>query len=70
MECVFCIYEFHYDKIENKYDNNWRLLFTDTDRLMCEIKAEGVYEDFSNNKGMFDFNNYSNKLSQNSIKSK
>ena len=40
-------YEFYYDYIKNKYCNNLRLLFTDTDSLMCEIKAVDVYEDFS-----------------------
>ena len=40
------IYEFHYDFIKNKYDNNSRILFTDTDSLMYEIKTEDVYEDF------------------------
>ena len=34
-----------YDK--NKYDNKSKLLFTDTDSLMYEIKTEDVYEDFS-----------------------
>ena len=28
---------------------------------MYEIKTEDVYEDFSNNKEMFDFSNYSTK---------
>ena len=28
---------------------------------MCEIKTEEVYEDFSNDKEMFDFTNYSTK---------
>ena len=54
------MYEFHYDYIKNKYDNS-RLLFTDTDSLMYEIKYEDVYEDFSNYKEIFDFNNYSTK---------
>ena len=36
-------------------------LFTDTDSLMYEIKTEDVYEDFSNNKEMFDSSNYSIK---------
>ena len=54
------MYEFHYDYIKNKYGNNSRLLFTDTDSLMYEIKTEDVYEDFSN-KEMFDFSNYSSK---------
>ena len=44
------MYEFHYDYIKNKYGNNSRLLFTDTDSLMYEIKTEGVYEGFSNDK--------------------
>ena len=55
------MYEFHYDYIKNKYGNNSRLLFTDTDSLMYEIKTEDVYEDFSNGKEMFDFSNYSPK---------
>ena len=44
------MYEFHYDYIKNKYDNKSKLLFTDTDSLMDEIKTEDVYEDFSSNK--------------------
>ena len=55
------MYEFHYDYIKNKYGNNSRLLFTDTDSLMYEIKTEDVYEDFSNDKEMFDSSNYSIK---------
>ena len=47
------MYEFHYDSIKNKYVNNSRLSFTDTDRLMYEIKTEDAYEDFSNDKEMF-----------------
>ena len=52
------MYEFHYDYIKNKYGNNSRLLFTDTDRLMYEIKFEDGYEAFSNDKEMLDFSNY------------
>ena len=53
------IYAFYYDYIENKYVNNSRLLFTETDSLMHGIKSEDVYEDFSNDKEMFGFSNYS-----------
>ena len=62
------MYELHYDYIKNKYDNKSKLLFTDTDNLMYEIKTEDVYKDFSSDKEMFDFRNYlkyyddSNKL--------
>ena len=55
------MYKFHYDYIKNKYGNNSRILFTATDSLMHEIKTQDVYEDFSNDKEMFDFNNYSTK---------
>ena len=53
------MYEFHYDYITNKYDNNSRLLITDTNSLMYDIKTEDVYEDFSKDKEMFGFSNYS-----------
>ena len=64
-----CILEvskvFHYDYIENKYGTNSRLLFTDNNSLMYEIKTGDVYEDFSKNKEMFDFSNYSAKSKYN-----
>ena len=53
------MYEFHYRYIINKYGNDSRPLFTDTDSLMYEIKTEDVYKNFSNEKEMFDFSNYS-----------
>ena len=42
--------EFHYDYIKNKYSDNSRLVFTDTNSSMYEIKIEDVYEDFSKDK--------------------
>ena len=57
------MYEFHCDYIKNKYRSNSKLLFTDTDSLMYEIKTEDVYEAFSSNNEMFDFIIYSiNKI--------
>ena len=55
------LYEFHYDYIKNKYDNKSKLLFKDTDSLMYEIKTGDVSENFSSNKEMYDFSNYSTK---------
>ena len=55
------MYKFHYDYIKDKYDNKSKLLFLDTDGVTHEIKTEDVYENFSNNKEMFDFNNCSTK---------
>ena len=55
------MYEFHYNYIKNEYDNKSELLFTNTDSLMYEIKTVDVHEDFSSNKEMFDFSNYSTR---------
>ena len=55
------MHKFHYDYIKSKYDNKSKLLFTDTNSLMYEMKTGDVYEDFSSNKKMFDFSNYSTK---------
>ena len=54
------MYEFHYDYIKNKYDSNSELLFTDSITIY-KIKAKDVYQDFSTDKEMFDFSNYSAK---------
>ena len=55
------MFEFHYDYIKNKYGNYSRLLFTDTDCLVNKIKTADICEDFSSNKEIFDFSNYSAK---------
>ena len=38
-----------------------RLLFKDTDSLVYEIETENIYDDFSQNKQVFDFSNYSSR---------
>ena len=45
--------------MKNKYGKNSRLLFTDTDNLMYEIKTIDDIEVFSEDKEMFSFSNYS-----------
>ena len=50
------MYEFHYKYIKSKFDA--KLLFTDTDSLVYEIKTEDVYEDFYRDKNLFDFSDY------------
>ena len=44
-----------------KYGIKSRLLFTDIDCLMYEIKTKDLYKDFSKDKDMFDFSSYSAK---------
>ena len=52
------MYDFHYNYIKEKYGNNAKLLFTDTDSLTYEIEAEDVYRDFWNDKDRFDNSDY------------
>ena len=46
----------HYNYMKSKFDA--KLLFTDTDSLVYEIKTEDVYEDFYQDKDLFDFSDY------------
>ena len=50
------IYEFHYLYIKSKF--NAKLLFTDTDSLIYEIKTKNVYEDFCEDNNVFHFSYY------------
>ena len=50
------MYEFHCKDIKSKFHTE--LLFPDTDSLVYEIKTEDVYEDFYQNKNLFDFSDY------------
>ena len=53
------MYEFHYKYIKKKYGDKARLLFTDTDSLMYEIKTEDFYKDISEDvKDRFDTSDY------------
>ena len=46
-------YELHYKYIKRKY--NAKLLLTDTDGLVYEIETKDFYEDFYEDKSLFDF---------------
>ena len=50
------MYEFHYIYLKSKFDA--KLLLTDTDSLVYEIKTEDVYEGFYQDKNLFDFSDY------------
>ena len=49
-------YECHYKYIKSKFDA--KLLLTSTDSLVYEIKTKDVYEDFYQDKNLFDFLDY------------
>ena len=53
------MYEFHYNYIKPKYGDNTKLIFTDTDSLMYEIKTEDFYKDINGDvKDRFDTSDY------------
>ena len=51
------MYQFHYDYVLKTF-NDIKLLFTDTDSLVYEIKGDNVYEQCFKDKHLFDFSGY------------
>lgn len=52
------MYDFHYNYMKAKYQDDVKLLFTDTDSLCYEVFCEDVYLDISKDSEYFDFSNF------------
>ena len=53
------MYDFYYNYLKQKYGDKVKLLFSDTDSLMCEIETEDFYKDISGDvKDRFDTSDY------------
>ena len=53
------MFNFHYNVMEPRYGTNIKLLYTDTDSLIYEIKTNDIYQDLATFPGdYFDFSNY------------
>ena len=53
------MYEFWYDYMKPKYDNNVKLYYIDTDTFIMNIKTNDFYEDIANDvENRFDTSNY------------
>ena len=50
------MYKFHYEYVCNKFDA--KLLFTDTDSLVYEIKDKDAYKECFKDRELFDFSEY------------
>ena len=56
------MYEFLYDYIKPKYQQNVKLCYMDTDSFIPHIKTKDVYEDIANDvEKRFDTSNYAIK---------
>lgn len=53
------MYEFFYDFLKPKYQNNISLLYMDTDSLILETFTENIYDDIKQHSSRFDFSNFS-----------
>ena len=52
------MYNFYYDVLKERYGDNVRLAYTDTDSYILKIETEDVYDDFKKLGNYFDFSNY------------
>ena len=53
------MYEFWYDYMKPKYDNNVKLCYMDTDSFIMNMKTKDFYEDIANDvENRFDTSNY------------
>jgi hypothetical protein len=52
------MYDFHYDYIKNRYKDNAKLLYTDTDSFIYEIKTDDFYDDIKAKIDLFDTSDY------------
>ena len=61
------MYEFHYDHMKRRYNDDCKLLMTDTDSLMYEITCPNVYDHIFEDRALYDTSNYkeSSKLFSN-----
>jgi hypothetical protein len=55
------MYNFHYNKFKKHYGDNLKMLMTDTDSFIYEIKTKDLYSDLEKFKNDFDFSNLPKK---------
>ena len=52
------MYSFYYDVLKEKYKQNVRLVYTDTDSFVIHTKTKDIYDDFNEIKEHMDFSDY------------
>ena len=49
------MYKFWYNKLKNKYNDNVKLIYTDTDSLIIQVETDDIYKDMFKDKNLYDF---------------
>ena len=52
------MYQFYYDVMKKKYDDKYKLLYTDTDSFIFHIETDDLYTDYDDMKEHMDFSDY------------
>ena len=52
------VYSFYYDVLKEKYHNDIRLIYTDTDSYVIQTFTDDIYEDWKEIKDYMDFSGY------------
>ena len=52
------MYDFFYNHLKKQYGQRCEFLYTDTDSLLLEIKADDVYKDIKSNENQYDTSDY------------
>jgi hypothetical protein len=54
------MYDFYYNVLKSRYNDNMKLLYTDTDSLIIDFKTENIYKDLAEIKDKFDMSGIKN----------
>ncbi|GFT98816.1 uncharacterized protein NPIL_213411 [Nephila pilipes] len=52
------MYSFHYEYMKHRYDSKIKLMFTDTDSFIYEIKTDDFYSDMKDDLNLYDTSDY------------
>ena len=52
------MYKFYYDVLKEKYKDNVRLIYTDTDSFVIHTQTDDIYDDFKDINKHMDFSGY------------
>ena len=52
------MYQFYYGVLKNRYNENIKLIYTDTDSYVIQTQTEDIYKDFNELREPMDFSDY------------